>query len=247
MSNIEPLKAGQQVFLRRPVQVYAKIIGPCPSGLPLEQMCYAVQLLPLEQYYLAEDLEPALISEIEQSQPEVASPPCVEEIAQGNESAQNVSADDPFFDLAQEIDSLIAGRAYELHASRGFEHGHDAEDWLRAESEILRAVPLNVTETETQLIVRAQVPGLRESDLEVRVTPRAVCITGSGSEPSEQPEEQSAMSGRLADRIFCVLNLPSEVEPVRAVASFDNGVLEIELLKVGLRKVVPVRAKAATA
>jgi HSP20 family protein len=210
-------------------------------------MCYAVQLLPLEQYYLAEDLEPALISEVEQFHPETASPERVEEFAKGNESAPNVSAGDPFFDLAQEINSLIAGRAYELHASRGFEHGHDGEDWLRAESEILRAVPLTITETETQLIVRAQVPGFRENDLEVRVTPRAVCITGSCSEPSEQPEEQPAASERPVERIFCVLHLTSEIDPVRAAASLDSGVLEIELLKVGLRKVVPVRGKAATA
>jgi len=29
-----------------------------------------------------------------------------------------------------------AKRAYELYLARGGEHGHDAEDWLRAESEL---------------------------------------------------------------------------------------------------------------
>ena len=31
---------------------------------------------------------------------------------------------------------LIARRAYELFETRGCEHGHDWEDWLRAESEL---------------------------------------------------------------------------------------------------------------
>lgn len=31
----------------------------------------------------------------------------------------------------------IERRAYELFAARGFEHGHDLEDWLRAEQELL--------------------------------------------------------------------------------------------------------------
>ena len=31
----------------------------------------------------------------------------------------------------------IARRAYELFLERGGEHGHDVEDWLRAESEII--------------------------------------------------------------------------------------------------------------
>ncbi len=30
----------------------------------------------------------------------------------------------------------IAQRAYELHLSRGSEHGHDLDDWLEAEREI---------------------------------------------------------------------------------------------------------------
>jgi Protein of unknown function (DUF2934) len=29
-----------------------------------------------------------------------------------------------------------AKRAYELYLARGGEHGHDAEDWLRAEAEL---------------------------------------------------------------------------------------------------------------
>jgi hypothetical protein len=30
----------------------------------------------------------------------------------------------------------VAARAYERFAARGFEHGHDVEDWLAAEAEI---------------------------------------------------------------------------------------------------------------
>ena len=30
----------------------------------------------------------------------------------------------------------VAQRAYELFTARGYEHGHDLEDWLRAEAEL---------------------------------------------------------------------------------------------------------------
>ena len=36
------------------------------------------------------------------------------------------------------LGSRIAKRAYELYARRGQEHGHDFEDWLEAERQILR-------------------------------------------------------------------------------------------------------------
>ena len=33
----------------------------------------------------------------------------------------------------------IARRAYELYLARGGEHGHDLEDWARAEAELIRS------------------------------------------------------------------------------------------------------------
>jgi hypothetical protein len=39
----------------------------------------------------------------------------------------------------------IARRAYELFCQRGFEHGHDVQDWLNAEQELaslLRQIPV---------------------------------------------------------------------------------------------------------
>src|ERR1035437_6224331 len=89
----------------------------------------------------------------------------------------NLSAGHPFFDLAQEIDGLIARRAYELYESRGSVHGHDAEDWFHSVSEILLNVFADITGTEIELTIRADVPGFSEKDLGIRVEPRSVCIT----------------------------------------------------------------------
>ena len=36
-------------------------------------------------------------------------------------------------------DSDIARRAYNLYVARGCEHGHDVEDWFRAERELKEA------------------------------------------------------------------------------------------------------------
>ena len=37
----------------------------------------------------------------------------------------------------QELENQIRQRAYELYEARGREDGHDLEDWLRAEEEIM--------------------------------------------------------------------------------------------------------------
>ncbi len=36
-----------------------------------------------------------------------------------------------------ELEEQIRHRAYELYEARGREHGHDREDWLQAEGEVL--------------------------------------------------------------------------------------------------------------
>src|SRR5438445_4071612 len=87
-------------------------------------------------------------------------------------------AGDPLFERVQEIKELIARRAYELSEARGFTHGQELEDWLRAQSEILRGSPVDIRETETELTICAEVPGFRERDLEVRAARRRHSLSG---------------------------------------------------------------------
>jgi HSP20 family protein len=246
MPNIEPLKEGQEVFLKRPIQIYAKVIGALDGdlGSPGGLLCYAVQLLPLEQIYLAEDLESSCRPQATQRPPEDVSPKDVEEFAHAAELEPSLSDDDPFLDLEQEINNLIADRAYEIYERRGSAHGDDAGDWYQAATEILQDVPVEITESETQFTIHAEVPGFTEDDLEVCVVPRSVCITGKKQEESEQ---WPTSSERKPNRIFQVLDLPSEIDPSSVEAYVSRGSLEIKLGKAGFRKVVPVRAKAASA
>jgi len=155
--------------------------------------------------------------------------------------------DGPTFELAQEINDLIARSAYELFESSGFTHGHAREDWLRAESEILLRVPVDVTETETELTVRADVPGFGEKDLEVRIAPRSLCILGRRQETSNQKEGKTVYSERRSKQIFRTLDLPSEIDPDGVYARVSDGLLEIKVSKVGLGENVRVVVRAATA
>src|SRR5260370_23242240 len=159
-----------------------------------------------------------------------------------------LSAGDPFVERAREINELIARRAHELFESRGCAHGHDREDWLTALSDVLLHVLVDITETETELAIRADVPGFNEQDLEVRVAPRSVCITGKRQEASEQTEGETVYSERRSSQIFRVLDLPSQIDPDLTEAKLSGGILEITLLKAAeMRKKVPVLAKAARA
>ena len=154
---------------------------------------------------------------------------------------------DAFFELAQEISDLITQRAYELFVASGSVHGQDQENWLQAQSEVLLRVPIEVSEAENELTIRADVPGFTENDLEVRVTPRTLCISGTRPKPALEGEERLIYSERKSDRIFRLLSLASEIDTDKVNATAANGVLQIKVQKIGLGKKVPVMAKAVGA
>ena len=49
-------------------------------------------------------------------------------------------------ELTQEI---IRSRAYELFKERGYEHGHDVDDWLLAEAEVMGKKPVARSDQST--------------------------------------------------------------------------------------------------
>ncbi len=47
----------------------------------------------------------------------------------------------PSVSVCDDIRVLIAKRAYELYAKRGYRDGHALDDWLEAEREVLSRIP----------------------------------------------------------------------------------------------------------
>ena len=142
----------------------------------------------------------------------------------------------------------IAKRAYDLFSSRGFMHGHDLRDWLRAEAELVRPISIELSETETELTVKAGLPGFGQNDIDVRVEPRRLFITGDREERPEQPETDKSRivySEWNANRIFRTIDLPAEVDTDKVTATISNGVLQVKMSKKETSKKVKIEAKTA--
>jgi HSP20 family protein len=134
--------------------------------------------------------------------------------------------------MTRETQLEIARRAYELFEARGAEHGHDWEDWFRAESEVLRPISVAVTETEEQFRIRANVLGFDHNELKISVEPRRVTIFGKKKLGAIETE-----GGKVEhidwypDQILRTIELPSTVDPRGAVIGLRTGVLSFELPK----------------
>lgn len=144
-----------------------------------------------------------------------------------------------------EIENTIARRAYELFASSGFTDGHDLEDWLFAESELFGRMPVEVTETDKDLTVTAGLPGFTEKDIEIRVEPRRLFISGKREEKSEDKKKGATVYSERSTEVFRTVDLPADVDPDNVKATLSKGELEITLPKKEIGKKVTIEEKAA--
>jgi HSP20 family molecular chaperone IbpA len=127
----------------------------------------------------------------------------------------------------------IVGRAYELFKETGFKDAHDLEVWQRAVFEMLKEVPLKLTETDDEISIRAEVPGFTGEDVEVKVDRQRVFIGGRQEKASisEDEKDESACVERNTKEFYSEYLLPAEIDPEKVTAKLMKGVLEISLLK----------------
>jgi HSP20 family protein len=145
-----------------------------------------------------------------------------------------------------ELYDKVAKRAFSIFESNGRSSGHDLDDWLKAESEFLCSVPVELTETDAEFTVRAEVPGFTEKELEIVAEPGRLFITGKSEKKAEEKKKKETIYSEISEKeIFRSFLLPAEIDPEKVNAVLKNGVLEITMPKAKLPKKVSVMAKAA--
>jgi HSP20 family molecular chaperone IbpA len=149
------------------------------------------------------------------------------------------------YDYMNELHEKIARRAFSFFEGEGWIQGHDIDHWRKAESEYLTPVALELSETDTELLVRAEVPGFSEKDLEIGVEPERLIIKGKVEKKSEQKKKKTIYSEISSQEIFRNINLPSTIDPEKVTAVLTNGVLEISMVKAMPAKKVAVMGKVA--
>jgi HSP20 family protein len=136
-------------------------------------------------------------------------------------------------------------RAYELFETRGRQDGHDLEDWFHAESELLGPMPVEISDADDELIVRADLPGFREKDIEVRAERHRLIISAKRGQSHEDQTRKTIYSDRKSNEVFRWIGLSDEVDPSQVKATLQDGTLEVDLPKVHPSRKIPVSARAA--
>ena len=134
-------------------------------------------------------------------------------------------------DRIQDLFNSITRRAFEIFDGRGRADGHDLEDWLRAESELLHPVHLDIAESDDALSVHAEVPGFSAKELEVSVEPHRLTISGKRETSKERTSKKTIYAEQCSSQMFRAINLPTEVDSSKVAATLKDGVLELVMPK----------------
>jgi HSP20 family molecular chaperone IbpA len=128
--------------------------------------------------------------------------------------------------LQSTIYNMLSCRAYELYEARGCETGHDLDDWLQAEQELVRAENLEVTDRGHEIRIRSKFSTLPTGEISVGISPQRVIILAENL-AAEATSQAAAVSRQPA--LLEIVDLVPRINPNEAVARLADGILEITL------------------
>jgi HSP20 family protein len=108
---------------------------------------------------------------------------------------------------------------------------------------------LDVFEKEDKFVVKAELPGMKEEDIDVSVVGDTLSIRGEKKTETEIKEEDYYRCERSYGSFYRSIPLPSNVDANKIEASFDDGVLEVALpksAKIKPKKIAVSAKKKAT-
>ncbi len=112
--------------------------------------------------------------------------------------------------------------------------GRFFDEWLspRATGEVRGLPPaIDMIDRKDEVVLRADMPGLEQKDIEVTVEGGVLTIQGRRQEERESKEEDCYYSERWAGGFSRSVALPPGVDTEKIKATFKNGVLEVHIPK----------------
>jgi HSP20 family protein len=141
-------------------------------------------------------------------------------------------SDNPFMSLQREIDRLFDD------FTRGFPAFSTGGG-----NEMLPSV--DVTETDKQIEITAELPGLEEKDVQVNFADNVLTIRGEKKAEKEEKDKTFRLVERSYGSFVRSLQLPDGVDANTIKASIDKGVLKVTVPKPAPAQVKKIDVKAA--
>ena len=115
--------------------------------------------------------------------------------------------------------------------NRLFREPYSPEGPAEALTTTALAPPVDIYEDEHNIILKIEVPGIDEKDIDVRIEGNTLAVHGERKIEKEEKEENFRRVERQYGSFTRSFTLPSSVDPGQVNAHYDQGVLKITLAK----------------
>jgi HSP20 family protein len=119
--------------------------------------------------------------------------------------------------------------------------GRRPKEWLPAEG----TLALDMFQTEEAAVIKSSVPGVKPEEIDITISGNTLTISGETREEEEVKEEDYIRRERRYGSFTRSVVLPEGLEPDKAEASFEDGVLTLSIPKApeAKPKVIKVKGK----
>ncbi|HZS27531.1 MAG TPA: Hsp20/alpha crystallin family protein [Candidatus Angelobacter sp.] len=125
------------------------------------------------------------------------------------------------------------------------------QDYSRGNDELLTSgtfvPPVDIYENEHNIILKLEVPGIEEKDLDIKLENNTLTVRGERNFEKEEKEENFHRIERRYGAFARSFTLPNTVDPENVNASYENGILKLQLAKKAEAKPKQIKVGTSTA
>lgn len=103
--------------------------------------------------------------------------------------------------------------------------------WMMPEMHQEIVPEVDLCETESELTLKAAIPGMSKDDIEINVTSDRITVSGERKSEEQKPEETYHVKQQSYGSFNICYSLPAEVKPEEVKASYKDGVLAVHMPK----------------
>ena len=107
--------------------------------------------------------------------------------------------------------------------------------------------PVDLYETENDIVVKASLPGVKPEDIDIAVTGDHLTLKAESKQESEEKGQNWYRRERRSGSYVRQFQLPTEVQADKAAADFEHGVLKLTLPKAEAVKPKTIKVEAKPA
>lgn len=129
-------------------------------------------------------------------------------------------------------------------AWKPFSRPFSPEFWKEFKEEMrYDSFPVDLSETNGELILHADLPGFEKGDLKINITHDSIDILAHRKEEKKQITKTMYRRERAMGALRRSMTLPVTVDPEKVTAEFKNGVLTVRMKKKKIKKGKEVKIK----